>query len=205
MNTEIQEKTSLSAAVLDRIEHERVSQVPRWQFLLTEYGVWILWGLSVLFGAIAFSVMLLYLLHAGFAFREATHDTAFGFFMDMLPYLWITVFILMAILAQHNLRHTKRGYRYPVWQILLCSILTSFMGGAVLHYVGLNYAVDAQAGKSIPMYTALEKMETRIWQQPEQGRLVGFFVKGASTDRAVMFTDVAGVQWILNKIGRAHV
>lgn len=192
-----QAHSTLSAIVQNRIETEKVAQVPRWQFMMSEYGIWIVWALSVLIGAVAFSVMLFVFMHAGLAFYEATHDDAAHFFIEILPYIWVIVFVLMGFFAQYNLRNTKRGYRYTVWQVLLSSLFFSFIGGAILHMLGVGYFVDMQAGKNIPIYPGLERMETKIWQAPKQGRLIGSYEDGSETKDAVTFKDAEGASWKL--------
>jgi hypothetical protein len=199
-NNNIQAHTTLSSSVLNRITQENVEQVPRWQFLLSEYTIWIVWGASVLVGAVAFSVMLFVLMHSGFAFVEATHRDTLHFLIEVMPYLWILVFIAMGMFAQYNLRNTKHGYRYTLWQILLSSILFSLIGGIVLHMLGIGYLVDTQAGRNFAFYPALEKMETRIWQAPQSGRLVGRYQVGSEIDSSVIFKDVEGESWTLNTL-----
>lgn len=197
-NTEVALHTKMSMAVLDRINTEKVGLSPRWQFILSEYGIWILWVLSVLFGAVAFSVMLFVFMHAGFAFHEATHTTVIDFYVEVLPYLWIIVFILMAVLAHFYLRHTKYGYKYTLSEIVGSSLLFSFIGGIALHVVGVGYFVDVQTGRNIPSYPTVERMETKLWQAPQQGRMIGSLQRGAERGAPALFTDSNGAQWTLS-------
>lgn len=189
--------TALSTSILNRIEQEHVSLVPKWKFLLFEYGMWALWGLSILIGAVSISVSLFVFMHAGFELREATHDGVFRFLTETLPYVWITLFILMAVLSHYNLRHTKRGYRYPLWQIVVSSIFLSLVGGSLLHDVGMGHLVETQAGR-IPMFPAIEKIEMHMWQAPEEGRIVGVYENQGELDDTVIFTDKSGVTWTLD-------
>lgn len=195
---DMQEHSALSTSILEKIEKENVAPVPKWQFLLSEYAIWGAWAFSVLVGAVAFSVMLFVLMHSGFAVYEATHQDVLHFLMEVMPYLWILVFVAMGVLAHHNLKHTKRGYRYTLWQMLLSSILFSLIGGVVLHILGIGYLIDTQAGRSIPLYPGLEKMEARLWQSPKQGRLVGTLQSLDATGTSALFKDTEGVVWKLN-------
>lgn len=199
-NNNLQAHTPLSSSVLDRISREHVTQVPRWQFLLSEYTIWVVWAASILVGAVAFSVMLFVLMHSGFAFVEATHSDTLHFLIEVMPYLWILVFIGTGLIAQYYLRNTKHGYKFTLWQILLSSILFSLIGGVALHVLGVGYLVDTQVGRSFAFYPALEKMETRIWQAPQSGRLVGKYQAGSEIDSSVMFKDVEGGFWTLSTL-----
>jgi hypothetical protein len=187
----------LSSSVLEKINERNVRVVPRWRFAVIEYGTWFFWICSVLIGAISFAMILFFLTHAGFAFYEATHDTPLDLLMDILPVLWISVFALMAIWAHVNLRHTKRGYRYPVWQVLTSSIIFSFLGGLVLHIIGIGFLVDHFVAERLPMFPALERIEGQIWQNPGEGRMVGMFVsEGTNADtNSIVFEDIEGTEW----------
>jgi lipopolysaccharide export system permease protein len=41
----------------------------------------------------------------------------FAFAIEVLPYLWISIFIIMILFAVFNLRHTKTGYRFSLERI----------------------------------------------------------------------------------------
>jgi hypothetical protein len=165
----------LTESVLQKIEAGHVGQVPRWQFMLTEYGIWFFWALSVSIGAVAFSLIIFFMIHAGFAPFEATHDDLFRFFLEVMPYAWVIVFVCMASLAHYNLRHTKRGYRYAVWQVLASSIVVSFFGGVVLHASGVGFRVDHLISERAPVLPSFHMIETRMWQHPQEGRIIGTF------------------------------
>lgn len=185
--------SKLSASVLDTIDTQRVEPVPRWKFMMVEYSIWGLWVLTVLFGAIAFSVIIFVFTHAGFAFYEVTHEDGMRFLFEILPYMWVGAFALMAIVAHYNLRLTKKGYKYQVWQVLVSSIVASFVAGLVLHVVGVGFLVDNFIAKRIPMLPALERVEIQMWQHPEDGRMVGTY-EIMGKERGT-FTDTEGNTW----------
>jgi len=197
-NTTHTERDDLSASVLLRIDKECVVPSPRWQFLAVEYGIWVLWGLSVLFGAVAFSVLIFFLTHAGFAVYEATHDSVFELFIDVLPLMWVGVFALMAVLAHFNLRHTKCGYRYTVLRVLLSSIVFSFIGGLLLHVLGIGFLVDDFMSRRMSLFGSLEQIETRLWQNPVEGRMIGTYEGSSPLNNDALFTDAKGAVWHLN-------
>ncbi len=194
----LENKPDLSLTVLERIEKERLEPVPRWLIMCGEYAIWGLWGTSVLFGAVAISVMLYVSMHAGFAMYEATHDTRLSFFVDVLPFLWILVFIVMALIAYFNLRKTKKGYKYPFWQIVLSSLVCSVVGGGILHAGGIGYLIDTQIGKDMPMFPSLARTEEGMWQSPSKGRILGNVTSETEDAKELIFTDMDGDKWIFN-------
>lgn len=194
-----EERSHLSDVVFEKLEAEHVTQTPRLVFTATELLMWALFILSILIGAIAFSLMIFFSVHAGYAFYEASHEGFLDFFLEVMPYAWVCVAIAMALLAHYNLRHTKHGYRYHVWQILLSSILLSFAGGVTLHMIGGSLIVDDFVAKRMPVLPAMHSIETRLWQSPFEGRMLGEFVPGSDElDHYMRFKDTAGSVWHLD-------
>jgi hypothetical protein len=144
-------KESCRESVMNRIVGEHISPHSKLFFQSREFAVWSLWVTSIVIGALAVAVTSFVLTHHEYALYEATHDNFLTFFIGALPYLWIITFGIMAFVAVYNLRHTKHGYRYPVWQIFLSSFVLSIAGGSVLQVFGMGYSVDHMLGRQMPM------------------------------------------------------
>ncbi len=197
--TDRQPKRPLKNTVLERIEQEKVCPRSRVFFRGRECVVWTLWFLSVVVGALAFAISLFVVMHHQYAFYEASHSNFFTFMVEALPYLWIITFAVMAYAAIYNLRHTKRGYRYPLWMIMASSVVLSFAGGSALQLFGLGYTVDNLLGKHMSMYQSQNKFEQQLWQDPSDGRLVGKLAYTTlSPTTTIIFEDVSGERWTMN-------
>ncbi len=193
-----QQNSSITSRILDRIATEHITPRRRLVFVLREWGVWILWFLTVLIGALAVAVSLYVAMNAEYAMFEATHANFFTFVIEVLPYVWLGLFAVMSLVAIKQLRHTKHGYRYSTATILGSSLLCSIVGGGVFHYMGFGFALDGLLGKQIGYYMSMEKMDLKMWQKPEAGRLVGVLVPRPETtqsDTPLMFEDIRGVRW----------
>lgn len=192
-------RESCKESVMNRIAGESICPRPKLFFQSRECAVWALWMVSVVIGALAFAVTGFVISHHEYALYEATHENFATFMIGALPYLWILTFGVMAVVAVYNLRHTKHGYRYPLWQIFVSSFVLSIAGGAVLQLFGLGYAVDHMLGRQMSMYASEGETETMLWQNPEDGRLLGRVTEAVgSTSPEVVFTDVSGVPWVLD-------
>lgn len=186
----------LKDTLFARIEREKVCPRPKYLFWGKECSFWVLWLVAVVVGALAFAVTMLVMLHGQYALYEATHENFITFMVDVLPYLWIFILGLVTIAAVYNMRHTKHGYRYPVWMLIASSVVLSFAGGSALHYFGLGYRLDEIMGKHLAVYMSQEKIEREMWQVPEKGRLVGRLVYTTlSPTTTVVFEDAAGERW----------
>ena len=193
-----QKTSELSSAVLGRIEE--VTPDAKWKFACANYFVWIAWALSVVFGAVSVAVLIYVADHSRFALFEATHDTPLSFFAEVLPFIWIGTFVAMGASAYFNMQHTKCGYRYPMWQLLISSVVFSVVGGAILHIFGTGYLIDTQLAKRMPLYTSLERTEQHMWQKPEEGRLLGVFSAMDEKDEMYVFIDNNNTQWQIQTV-----
>jgi hypothetical protein len=192
---------SCRRSVMSRIECGEICPRSRTFFKTRECVVWALWFVSVIVGALAVAVTLFVVAHRQYALFEATHDSFFMFLVEVLPFVWILVFGLMIGVGVYNLRHTKRGYRYPMWQIIGSSMVLSLAGGAGLHFVGVGYMTDHMLGQKMGTYDSQEKIEAKLWQNAQEGRLVGF-QKAPMTPpgTTITFTDIEGAEWEMSVV-----
>lgn len=195
MNTKHEQEKDLKSAVVDRISKEGITPRGKTYWLLLDVMVWGLWLLAVLLGALAVAVLLFASLQMSFELYEVTHDSTTEFIMEWLPVLWIIVLAVMSAVAYFNMRHTKRGYKYPLSIIVLSSVGASIVGGFILHFVGVGYYVDTYLGRAMPMYHSQEVMSARNWQRPEEGRLVGRFEGEFENIEMLRFEDLNGEVW----------
>jgi len=186
----------LKNTLLERIEAEHVCPHSRMFFQSRECAIWAVWFVSVVVGALAVAISVFVVTHRQYGIYEATHDNWFTFMVEVLPFIWVIVFGIMAFLAVYNIKHTKTGYRYSITTILASSIVLSFAGGSALQFFGLGYSIDAVLGDQMSMYMSQEKIERQLWQHPEEGRLIGRQVETTlATSSVVVFEDVAGSRW----------
>lgn len=197
MEPQTQLSGDLKSQVLARIEKEAVCPRSRLFFGSRECGVWALWFLTVLFGALSVAITLFVVTFQQYSLYEATHESFFAFAVDVLPYLWILLFAVMVLFAVYNLRHTKNGYRYPLWKIALSSVVLSLAGGSVLHLAGVGFNFDKQMGVFAKDYQSQEKLELKLWQAPQEGRLVGVLLSAEDGVPQPLFVieDIKGTRW----------
>lgn len=197
-NTSPQPNTpSIKDKIMQQVESGAVCPRSKSWFACIEGLIWLLWGATVLFGAISIAIFSSAFVKRSRDIFEATHASPFEFFVSVLPFIWIGVFALMTALAWYNLRCTKRGYRYPALHIIGSSLLFTIAGGMVLHFAGVGELLDRELGKRMPMYMSQDKMELKLWQAPEEGRLVGMLATSTGETKAI-FTDLQGTTWALN-------
>jgi hypothetical protein len=193
---------STSQRLLERIESEAITPTPRMQFVLKQWGIWVVWGLTVLVGAIALAVSGYVTLSAQYALYEATHENFLTFFVAVMPYIWVILFALMTYVSVYEIKQTKRGYRYSTKFVVGSNLLFTVLGALLLHCLGLGYALDQKLGQQIGMYMSMDKMEQQMWQMPGEGRLIGALEPvdpgNDSAGQVLNFKDVSGMLWRFN-------
>ncbi len=189
------DKNNLSSAVLTQIEVEKIAPHSRYFFLSREYGLWFLWLLAGVFGSLAVAMTLFTLKYRLFDAYEFLDDSLVYYLLRVLPYLWFVALFLMLVIAVYDIRHTNRGYRYPLWVVLLSSLVFSLCGGAILHAVGLGFVIDEKLGTYFEVYDSQNKVEKRLWHSPETGRLIGQSMSVDTGNSIAEFGDVDQKQW----------
>ena len=190
----IESTPDLKLCVFSRIKDEGITPKQKWRFLCEESGIWTLFLLALLIGSGAVAATIFSQLHVGWEYYEATHDNTLTFLVETLPHLWLLVLGGMVWFGYYQLRHTKKGYRYPLWGIVVVSIAGSVVGGVVLHSFGYGHVVDHKLGKYIPTHKSALFMQEALWQNPAEGRLYGTLSFGTTT---YTLTDKENKTWQL--------
>lgn len=172
-DNETRKENDIALSVLSRIEHEHVVPTPRSHFLLREGVVWSIGALGVVFGALAVAGIMFTGEFSDWEYYEATHDTFFTFLIAIMPYTWIAALIVFAVLAYESVRHTKRGYRYPLPVLILFSVGASVVLGTSAFLMGAGPTIDMQAAKFVPFHHSLIERKLALWNQPERGIISG--------------------------------
>lgn len=178
----------------EKIKEEKLAPKPRWHFLLKDYVVWASGTLSLLIGAATVSVMIYLLKYNGWELREETHKSFLEFLILTLPYFWIIFSGLFIFILYYNLKHTKKGYRYPVWAIVMSGFFASLILGSIFYLFGVGQRIDNVLGARAPMYEKVMNRQIPFWFNPEEGRLAGT-VSSEVENESFYLVDPAGQVW----------
>jgi len=177
-----------------KIKQAHIAPKPRWHFLLKNYVIWAAGILALLIGAAAVSVMIYLFKYNGWEIREGIHKSLWDFFLLTLPYFWLIFLGFFVFLLYYNFQHTKGGYRYPVWFIIIASILASIILGSYFYLAGLGEKIDNVLGQRAPLYDTLINRHLDFWFNPVEGRLIGI-VSEKNQDQEFIILDPRGDYW----------
>ncbi|MDB4992233.1 MAG: hypothetical protein JWL75_478 [Parcubacteria group bacterium] len=146
---------NFSEQVVAEIEARGVSPLPRWHFLFRRSVFWTCAILSVLSGAIAYSV-------ADYVFFDnegmgptAILESPIEGILHTIPFVWLIVFGLFAASAYLNLRKTRTGYRYRAALAILAVIIITIGLGAVLNMFDFGQTIHYYLLHHTTFYDAL--------------------------------------------------
>ncbi len=187
---------TISDKALEAIKQKEIQPLPKWQFTLRNIAMWLLFGISIVFGSIAISEDLFL-----FSQNEQNLQQRFGgsfleYIPQSIPYVWLGLTIVFIILAYYNYRNTKHGYRLGLWPLLILLIGGSLLSGELLNLAGVPKAIDQWASK-LPVYEQAVFHEPDIWHKPSEGYLSGS-VKSIDNQKSLTITDSTGKEWIIS-------
>jgi len=169
-----------SKNTLEKIKESKIKPKPRWQFHLEQFGIWAFATLSVIIGAKAFAVIIFRLVNNDWEVRKHLGRSLLDHTLLTLPYLWIMVMALFVLLAYYNARHTKKGYRYSVYGIVIGTVLASLFLGGALYSTGFGYEIDFLFSENLPGYQNVMPNRGEFWSQPAAGFLSGEVISKGS-------------------------
>ena len=188
------EKENLKNKILNVIEGQNISPKPKWQFLLKNYSVWVLGGLSVFVGGIASSLIIFVLMNGEWESYHYLSDSFFHHIVKIVPYLWIIVLMVFILGADYNFSHTKKGYKYSIPKIVGLSILASIILGLIFYQAGLAYITDYELGERVPGYHRFIEKRQELWSRPSEGLLLGTIIS-PPVNGIVILEDINGKKW----------
>jgi len=184
---------NISQEVLEKIKGSKPR--PKWEFLLKDYLIWSLGFVALCLGALSFSTILHMLLHNDWDIYTRINNNIFAFIFLTLPYFWLIFLTLFVAVAQYNIRHTKRGYKFELSKIVIGSVATSIILGSLLYGMGVGRAIDDLIATKAPFYHQFINQRRHIWLQTDKGLLAGVLV--GYYDEDFIIKSVDGRYWLV--------
>ena len=167
----------ITQKVLDKIKVKKIEPKPRWQFLLKDSLVWVLFILSILIGALATSAAIFNVKFSDWDVYDRVPGGRFSFLVNILPYFWLVILVGLVVVAYYNFKHTKKGYKYSVVGIILLSLVASIILGGASYVLGVGEKMERRAVQHLPFYKGLEDRRVQMWQKHPDKMLAGKIIK----------------------------
>lgn len=178
---------------LKKIKEENIKPEPLWKTAWPNYLFWGVFGAMIVLAAVSFSMAFHLAAHMDWDIYEYVKRSRVQFFFSVLPYFWIVLLVLFAVISYINIRHTKKGYRYSRLKVAGIVLLFSFVLGAILCLVQaqeiINRAITASLN-SVPYFVVTRE---KMWTQPQQGWIAGSII--FVDDEKIEVKDFNGSDW----------
>lgn len=184
-----------SKNVLEKIKKFEIKPIPKWQFMLKESFVRILFGINFFLGSIGFGIVLYLLMNSEVLQDKTLLSTFWERIIFGIPLAWILLTIFFVIVAYYNFKNTQEGYRYDVIKIFLLSIFISFFLGSILYFTRLSERLNDLFVEKIPYYTHTLDLREKIWMRTEEGFLAGKIKSVDHEMKLFELIDLEGSVW----------
>lgn len=189
----MEENKDISQIVLQRIKDSGIKPISKNVFNLKSVLFWSLIGISLVIGAISFSVTLSILFSNDWYLYN---KLGFSFILKTLPYFWAVCLLLFTILGEFYYRKTLLGYRHRVTTIVGMYIVLTVISGSVLNIIGVGEVIEQSLFENVPVYHVIIFNRNEIWSHPEQGLLSGRIIDIGY--KVIKLVDSSGVIWNIN-------
>lgn len=180
--------------ILHKIKDEKLQPKPRWQFLFKDYVVWCIGALALFLGAIAMSLIFYMSSYEDLGLYNRAGGHPWEVLFLVVPFFWIICLALLVFVVSYNVKHTKKGYRYPLPLILIFIIIASIILGGVFYAIGFGERVDDELGKRAPFYDRVINPHVDFWSRPEEGRLMGMIISQSGEEEYILVDRERG-EW----------
>ena len=189
---------NISEEVFKKIKKENVKPKSYQYFATKNYFIWSLFGISIILGSFAFSMILFMFRQLDWDIYHYLGDSFLKTVFISLPYLWSIFLILFLGVAYYNFIHTKRGYRFRFISILLISLLASVIFGTGLYFNGFSESLESIFSQKIPYYNKLVYTCEKQWMQPRKGLLAGTITETRISKNSFSLMDFNNQHWEVN-------
>lgn len=179
--------------IIDKIKSDNIQPIPRWKFMLKRSLVWLVFCLAVLFGALAFSVVLFSVQQTDFDLIAHMSHSRKELILGLMPFFWIISLILFLVLAIYSVQYTERGYKFTVLRLVGFSAALSMLIGTLFFISGGASRLENTFATRLELYEGLQEKKVKIWMNPEDGLLAGFIQEVSEND--LLLEDFDGNQW----------
>jgi uncharacterized membrane protein len=191
------EKQGLAANVIAKIRERKLNPLPKWRFWLKNNLLWFLSGISLLLSS-WFLAASFYLTNYGdWQFHSQIAGNWFKFFFISLPYFWLILLVIFIFIFDYNIKHTKKGYRYPLWKVSVFALIASLLLGFFFFKIGLGQAANDVASRDKEFYSNIANPRVQFWNQPDEGRLAGLVIEKKQKDNIIV-VDIKEKKWELD-------
>jgi hypothetical protein len=195
MNNENNFAMENSDKLLEKIQDRQVRPIPRWHYQLKDVTTWAAFVICVLFGALAFSVVLFAIQQADFNMVSHMSHSAGELLLVLVPVFWIVSLVIFLVFAIFSLQKSRKGYKFTSLSMLGFSTALSMLLGTVFFISGGALWLEHSFATHVGNYESVNERKMRVWSAPQNGSLSGTIL--SASDDTFELEDFNGKTWII--------
>lgn len=191
-------ETDFSKDILEKIKKDGIKPKSRWHFVLKDYVVWLMFAVSIILGAVSFSIVLHFLGINDWDAYYRINNNVLEFALRTLPYFWLAGFLLFLVVSYFYLKHTNKGYRYEFAKVASLNVALSFVCGCILYSSGAGRVFENEFAERSPLYKGIRSRQEEVWLSPERGVIIGKVIEIYDDGDYYELDDPRHVIWTVN-------
>jgi hypothetical protein len=195
-DTQMKQEMTLQKQVLERIKERNLKPTPKGVFRARDFILWGLLGVFVAALSVGFGMIIFMATGTDYGVLERLGFSTSEKLAYSIPYFWILATLAIAVIAYRSFRQTRSGYKMSTQQIVLFAALIAVALGSTVYALDFTSFVDRAASENIPLYNAVNPLNTNVWLDPENGLLSGT-VRSKESDEEFTLRDAESVLWVV--------
>ena len=125
--------------IIEKIKKGKIKQEAKWLVLTKKYSLWLTFIINTIISALAFTFFLRTITDSFGKMHE--FKVANSFFLSNIFWIWFLSFIFFNLISIWNFKHTKNGWKYENYKIILISISISIIFGLGFYFHKIDHMV----------------------------------------------------------------
>lgn len=146
---------NFSQNLIKEIESRNIEPRSKLYFLLKRSVFWVSAIISILIGGLSFAVADYVFFDNDFKNLSSLNGTPILEIAKSVPYIWLFSLGLFTVAAYIGFRHTRKGYRYATFLVIIVSILSSILLGLILNKFDFGQNTHKYLLKNTKFYDGL--------------------------------------------------
>ncbi len=191
-----------SDQLIEKMKLQNIKPKPSWHFTAKGIFFWIVFFVSILLGAFAFSIVLFTIQQIDFDLISHMSHSWLEFLIGLAPFFWIISLIIFLIIAMIGIKNSKKGYKFSYSSLIAFSTSFSILLGTIFFIGGGAQWLENAFSVRIGLYEGVQAKKMKLWMMPEKGYLAGTIIK--VTETSLELNDFTDQTWTIN-IEQANV
>ena len=193
----------LSDKVLQKIKDQNIRPLPRFLFRLLQ-GFWLLlFFLSVVIGALAVAFAIFMISEQDWDVFAKHSMVLLHTLMVTLPYIWLGLLGILALLSSFYFKHTKRGYKKSFANVFAVSIVLSLSLGTLFWSSGKMAVLNDYLAAHCQACEKRLDSRPSAWNRPQMGFLMGEIKESTTAGLKILAPD--GKTWTIELTGESYI